>query len=67
MEKYTRRLPLAFEINDGHVTVRCTAAPEVNGGESCVWHWRVTDGNVDSAIRHAVERHLPHIPYPQAG
>jgi hypothetical protein len=68
MLNHNRTLPLAITENDGHVTIRCTATPEQNGGERCVWSWRVSAMDAGKAfnlaVRHAFDRHMAHVPYP---
>lgn len=68
MIKY-RRLTLEFYESDGHVQLRCTATPEQNNGEACVWTWRLAreyeSEAVTQAIDHVMERHMQFIPYPE--
>jgi hypothetical protein len=51
-------LPLSIQERDGHVTIYCT-------GHDCHWSWRLYSGEaqtngraIDSAVRHALSRHL---------
>lgn len=69
MDEHARELPLRIVERDGHVTIYCTATPEQNNGEPCVWSWlsgwKLANGSVqtngaaiESAVRHAMERHM---------